>query len=114
VQSSILNYSQVGNTVGLLPTLAADAWFHKKVTVSPPPPDLPTFMTTVENFAQGPYAQVKAALPKIDRDVLQTLSGIVGISPELLVYWQLEPATNGAHAIPHEPASKRWHRIGYL
>ena len=96
LQSSILDFSQLGNTIGLLPTLAADAWFHKKVTVSPPPADLPTFMTTVENFAQGPYAQAKAALPKIDRDVLQTLSEIVGLSPELLVYWQLDPATNGA------------------
>ena len=41
LQSSILDYSQVSNTIGLLPTLAADAWFHKKVTVSPPPADLP-------------------------------------------------------------------------
>ena len=30
LQSSILDYSQVGNTIGLLPTLAADAWFHRK------------------------------------------------------------------------------------
>ena len=29
LQSSILDYSDVGNDpVGLLPTLAADAWFH--------------------------------------------------------------------------------------
>jgi carboxypeptidase C (cathepsin A) len=96
LQSSILDYSQVGNTIGLLHTLAADAWFHKKVTVSPPPADLPTFMTTVENFALGPYAQAKAAYPEINREVLKTLSEIVGIPPEVLIYWQLDPATGGA------------------
>jgi carboxypeptidase C (cathepsin A) len=96
LQSSILDYSQAGNTIGLLPTLAADALFHKKVTVSPPPPDLPTFMTTVEEFAVGPYLQAKAAYPKIDREVLQTLSEIVGIPPEVLTYWQLDPAIGGA------------------
>jgi carboxypeptidase C (cathepsin A) len=96
LQSSILDYSQVGNTIGLLPTLAADAWFHKKVTVSPPPTDLPTFMTTVENFALGPYAKAKAAYPKIDREALKNLSEIVGIPPEVLTYWQLDPAIGGA------------------
>lgn len=36
--SSILDYSQAGNPVGLLPTLCADAWYHHKVTVTPPQP----------------------------------------------------------------------------
>src|SRR6516164_5994048 len=53
-------------------------------------------MTTVENFALGPYAQAKAAYPQIDREVLKTLSEIVGIPPEVLVYWQLDPAIGGA------------------
>ena len=53
-------------------------------------------MTTVENFALGPYAQAKAAYPEIDREVLKTLSEIVGIPPEVLVYWQLDPAIGGA------------------
>jgi len=86
----------VGNTIGLLPTLAADAWFHKKVTVSPPPGDLPTFMSTVEKFARGPYARAQAAYPRIDREVLETLSQMVGIPPEVLIYWQLDPATGDA------------------
>jgi carboxypeptidase C (cathepsin A) len=88
LQSSILDYSQIGNTIGTLPTLAADAWFHKKVTVSPPPTDLPSFMSTVEKFALGPYSAAKAAYPKIDREVLQTLSEIVGIPPIVLTYWR--------------------------
>jgi hypothetical protein len=65
LQSSILDYSQVGNTIGLLSTLVADAWYHKKVTVSPPPTDLPSFMSTVEKFTRGPYGRAKAAYPKI-------------------------------------------------
>jgi carboxypeptidase C (cathepsin A) len=71
LQSSILDYSQISDTIGLLPTLAADAWFHKKVTVSPVPSDLPSFMRTIERFAGGPYAQAKAAYPKIDPEVLE-------------------------------------------
>jgi carboxypeptidase C (cathepsin A) len=37
LQSSILDYGPAGNPVGLLPTLAADALFHGRVGVSPPP-----------------------------------------------------------------------------
>jgi carboxypeptidase C (cathepsin A) len=96
LQSSILDYSQVGNTIGLLPTLAADAWFHKKVTVSPPPADLATFVSVVEKFASGPYARARAAYPKIDHEVLETLSQMVGIPPIVLTYWQLDPATGDA------------------
>jgi carboxypeptidase C (cathepsin A) len=33
LQSSILDYSQTGNPVGLLPTFAADAWVHNRVTL---------------------------------------------------------------------------------
>ena len=92
LQSSILDYSQAGNSIGLLPTFAADSWFHKKVTVSPAPADLPTFMTAVEDFARGPYAQALAAYPKVDPKVLKTLSDILGIPPVVLSYWQLNPA----------------------
>src|SRR6516162_6436711 len=52
LQSSILDYSKSGSPVGLLPTLAADAWFHKKINVTPAPADLPSFMSMVVPFAQ--------------------------------------------------------------
>ena len=55
-------------------------------------------MTTVEKFALDPYRRAKAAYPKVDRKVLQTLSEIVGIPPEVLIYWQLDPATGDATA----------------
>src|SRR5690349_5624826 len=96
LQSSILDYAQAGNTIGLLPTLAADAWFHKKVTISPPPTDLASFMRTVQDFARGPYAAAKAAYPKIDRKVLRVLSEMVGIPPVVLTYWRLDPGIGNA------------------
>jgi len=95
LQSSILDYSQTGNSVGLLPTLAADAWFHKKVTVSPAPSDLPSFMKEVEQFVRGPYASAAVAFPKVDPEVLQALSNILGIPPVVLKYWQLDLAAGG-------------------
>jgi carboxypeptidase C (cathepsin A) len=93
LQSSILDYSQTSNAVGLLPTLAADAWFHKKLAVSRPPSDLPAFMKAVEEFARGPYASALAAFPKVDDGVLQALSEFVGIPPLVLKYWQLDVST---------------------
>lgn len=87
LQSSILDYSQTGNSVGLLPTLAADAWYHKKTGIVPPPPDLQGYMDEVRRFAAGPYGTARAAFPKIDQEVLATLSHDLGIAPQLLLAW---------------------------
>ena len=91
LQSSILDYSQPNGSVGILPTFAADALFHKKVTVSPPPTDLASFVKQVEEFARGPYAAAKAKYPKVDRPTVRFLSQILGIPPEVLSYWKLDP-----------------------
>jgi carboxypeptidase C (cathepsin A) len=92
LQSSILDYSQEGAPIGMLPTLAADAWYHKKVAVTPYPPDLAAFMGTVETFATGPFAAALAAYPNADPTTVQTLSETIGIPPIVLQYWQLNPA----------------------
>jgi carboxypeptidase C (cathepsin A) len=86
--SSILDYSQAGNPVGLLPTLCADAWFHRKITVTPPPADLPSFMSAVVPFAQGDYAHALSAFPNADPAVVQTLSEYTGIPPIVLTSWE--------------------------
>ena len=86
--SSILDYSQAGNPVGLLPPLSADAWFHKKLTVTPAPPDLPSFMTQVVAFAQGDYARALSAFPSADGAAIQTLSSYTGIAPIVLTSWE--------------------------
>jgi len=56
LQSSILDYKQAGNPIGLLPTYAADAWYHKKTTVTPAPADLPSYMNTLSAFAGGDFS----------------------------------------------------------
>ncbi len=86
--SSILDYSQAGNPVGLLPTLCADAWFHKKITVTPPPADLPSFINAVVPFAQNDYAKALAAFPDADPAAVQTLSNYTGIPPVVLTSWE--------------------------
>jgi carboxypeptidase C (cathepsin A) len=91
LQSSILDYSQPNGSVGILPTFAADALFHKKVTVSPAPTDLASFMKQVEEFACGKYAVAKANYPNVDRTTVRFLSQILGIPPEVLTYWKLDP-----------------------
>ena len=96
LQSSILDYSRVGNPIGALPTLAADAWFHKKVSVSPVPSDLPAFMDNVEAFATGPYSNALAAFPNVDSEVLMHLSDILGVPPLVLKYWRLNPSMRNA------------------
>jgi carboxypeptidase C (cathepsin A) len=95
LQSSILDYSQASNPVGLLPTFAADAWFHKKVTLSPYPSDLPVFMGSVQKFDREKYAAAKATFAltsKVDPAVLQYLSDIIGIAPGVLESWKLDPS----------------------
>ena len=96
LQSSILDYSQIGNSVGLLPTLAADAWFHKKVTLASTAPDLPDFATFVETFAVKQFAPAQAKFPKPDPKALKELSEIIGIPQDVLMYWKLDLATNSA------------------
>jgi len=71
-----------------LPTLCADAWYHKKITVSPPPADLPSFMDVVAPFAQNDYAEALAAFPDADPATVQTLSNYTGIPPVVLTSWE--------------------------
>ena len=97
LQSSILDYSQAGNPIGTLPTYAADAWYHGKVTVHPVPADLPKFMDQVAAFAVGPYANALAAFPRADEGTLRHLSEVLGVPSTVLKYWQLNPCTgNGS------------------
>lgn len=88
LQSSILDYSQAGNPVGLLPTLCADAWFHKKINVTPPPADLASFMRQVVPFAQTDYARALAAFPNADVTTVARLSRYTGISEVVLTSWE--------------------------
>jgi len=102
LQSSVLDYSQSGNPVGLLPTLAADAWIHQKVTLSPGPADLSSFLDQhVIPFARTEYASARANYArtrKVQRKVLTFLSNVLGIDPVLLEHWDLDPSRGGGSA----------------
>jgi carboxypeptidase C (cathepsin A) len=98
LQSSILDYSDVGNDpVGLLPTLAADAFYHGKVTSKPKPADLDSFLDQVVSFARKEYAAAVNIinLPKPMPDLsallatIETLSAYTGIAPAVLITWGL-------------------------
>jgi carboxypeptidase C (cathepsin A) len=94
LQSSILDFSQNSNSVGLLPTLAADALFYQKVSLTPPPADLPGFLKDVEKFARNDYSSVIRGLMPATPEFLNILSALLGIRPELLLFWRLDLATN--------------------
>ena len=102
LQSAILDYSKAGNPVGLLPTLAADAWIHGKVTLSPRPADLCTFLDQhVIPFARSQYKSVQtryAQTREVEPKVLKLLSDMLGINPVLLENWQLDVSTQGGTA----------------
>jgi len=96
LQSSILDWSQRYNPVGLLPTFAADALYHDKVTLSPTPPrtDVDGFMMQVEKFARESYAKAMANYPNVDPATVESLSHIIGIPTKVLEEWKLNPAIN--------------------
>jgi hypothetical protein len=76
-----------------MPTFAADAWFHKKITADTPP-DLPTFMDAVTTFAQGPYAKALNDFPNADQPTVITLSNDLGIPVATLNAWGLNVETS--------------------
>lgn len=96
LQSSILDYTQPDGSVGILPTFAADAWYHKKSTVSPHPTDLASFMSQVEEFAREKFKKTKENYPNVDQATVRFLSEILGIPDEVLKYWKLDPTIPNA------------------
>ncbi len=102
LQSSVLDYTaNFSSAPGLMPTFAADAWYHKKVRIEPPPPDLPGFMDTVMRFSAGPYTQALAAFPDADPAIVDTLSKYLGIPATTLRGWGLnvEASDRLGHAL---------------
>ena len=95
LQSSVLHFSQRYKPTGLLPTFAADALFYDKVTVSPLPIDVDSFMEQVEDFVRGKCAAAKATYPKADPATVRLLSQMIGIPTEVLEDWNLEPTIEG-------------------
>ncbi|KFG92495.1 peptidase S1 [Burkholderia paludis] len=92
LQSSILDYRQAGNPVGALPTAAADAWYHKKLGVTPAPTDLGAFVEEVAQFSRTDYLNALRTVPHADPAVVQKLSQYTGIDTATLQSWSLNIA----------------------
>ncbi|RQS59298.1 peptidase S1 [Burkholderia sp. Bp8963] len=92
LQSSILDYRQAGNPVGALPTAAADAWYHKRLGVSPAPADLGAFVEEVAQFARTDYLDALRKFPQTDPAIVQKLSEYTGIDTTTLLSWSLDVA----------------------
>jgi carboxypeptidase C (cathepsin A) len=76
-----------------LPTYAATAWYHKKL--SPQPPALDPFLKEVEDFALGEYAHALAlgnALSDVEkRNVAQKLHDYTGLPVDYVIKANLRP-----------------------
>lgn len=91
LQSSILDYTQAGNPVGLLPTWAADAWYHHKAGQNHPG-DLAGYLGPVITFADTVYPQALQQFPKADPTAVAQLSADIGIDTTTLDSWSLNVA----------------------
>ncbi|KVE23821.1 peptidase S1 [Burkholderia singularis] len=93
LQSSILDYRQAGNPVGVLPTAAADAWYHKRLGVAPTPADLGAFAEEVAQFARTDYLDALRKFPQTDAALVKKLSDYTGIDTTTLLSWSLDIAS---------------------
>ncbi len=71
-----------------LPTYAATAWYHKKLSASPPSPDLQTLLSEVEAFSLGEYtsALMKGnSLSNEDRSrIIARISNYTGLDADYI------------------------------
>lgn len=106
LQSSILDYSNAASAIGLFPTLAADAFYHNKTGVTPPPTDLASYVQQAMNYAtttmmplvQPPNPQdgglVNVRL-NMSLPVAQQMQQYIGIDPVTMIQDYGNPAAFG-------------------
>jgi carboxypeptidase C (cathepsin A) len=92
LQSSMLDYAQGGNPVGMLPTAAASAWYHKMLGVAPMPTDLHAFVEEVAEFARSDYLAALRNVPQTDDAVIEKLAQYTGIDKSTLTASHLDIA----------------------
>ncbi|MEW4357887.1 peptidase S1 [Burkholderia pseudomallei] len=61
LQSSILDYANAVSAIGIFPTLAADAFYWNKTTISPKPADLDAYMAQARSYADNVLAPLAQA-----------------------------------------------------
>lgn len=92
LQSSILDYSNAVSAIGLFPTLAADAYYYKKDSISPPPTDLPTYMQQVMNYATNTLMPLAQAPNPADGGFVNTrLNMTLPVAQQMQQYLGVDP-----------------------
>jgi carboxypeptidase C (cathepsin A) len=88
--STVLNFNSFNgdqSLVNFLPTYAADAWYHGKVSV--PKPDLMSWVAEAKAFAAGPYAsalQKGGAISDVEKEsIAQQMARLTGLSPAYIL-----------------------------
>lgn len=94
LQSSILDYSNAVSAIGLFPTLAADAYYYKKDSISPPPTDLPSYMQQVMNYATNTLMPLVQAPNPADSGFVNTrLNMTLPVAQQMQQYLGVDPIT---------------------
>lgn len=94
LQSSILDYANAVSAIGLFPTLAADAFYYNKDSVSPPPTDLPAYMQQVMNFATNTLMPIAQAPNPADGGFVNTrLNMTLPVAQQMQQYLGVDPIT---------------------
>ena len=99
IMSTVLNipllfdYSIDQSHVNILPTYAATAWYHQRI--SNRPAELGAYVAQAKAFATGPYAAALAKgdqLGAAERDqVAAQTAALIGVSPDFLIRSNLRP-----------------------
>ncbi|KVO05377.1 peptidase S1 [Burkholderia ubonensis] len=106
LQSSILDYANALSAVGTFPTLAADAFYWKKSTVTPTPTDLDAYMVQARNYADNVLAPLaQAPNPQdggfvnvrlnLNLQTAQQMGSYIGTDPVSLIQTFGNPAALG-------------------
>lgn len=92
LESACLDLANAGLPIGLLPTLAANAWFHGKTGINPVPATLASLMDEVMTFAAGAYAAAIGYRTDELPGVIAKLSDYTGIPAVELIARKLNVA----------------------
>ncbi|KVP10060.1 peptidase S1 [Burkholderia ubonensis] len=106
LQSSILDYANALSAVGTFPTLAADAFYWKKSTVTPTQTDLDAYMVQARNYADNVLAPLaQAPNPQdggfvnvrlnLNLQTAQQMGSYIGTDPVSLIQTFGNPAALG-------------------
>ncbi|MET5012029.1 peptidase S1, partial [Burkholderia pseudomallei] len=90
--SSILDYATAGSAIRIYPTLAADAFYWNKTTISPKPADLDADMAQARSYADNVLAPLaQAPNPQDGGFVNERLNLTVATAQQMGAYIGTDP-----------------------